>query len=167
MPIVWKPFLAGFAVSFALCLVGIFASMFSAQNSTARRVGRFGEVKGANLLDDAGIILGRFGQFLRFGGTEHVMLEAPTRAGKGVGVVIPNLLQWPDSVVVLDVKQENWDLTAGHRSKQLGQKTPSSTRSTRKAGHADIIRSGISTAAIPSKLSMSYRRSEPCCSHCR
>jgi type IV secretion system protein VirD4 len=51
------------------------------------------------------------------------MLEAPTRAGKGVGVVIPNLLSWPDSVVVLDVKQENWDLTSGHRSKQLGQKT--------------------------------------------
>jgi type IV secretion system protein VirD4 len=43
------------------------------------------------------------------------LLEAPTRAGKGVGVVVPNLLEWPDSVVVLDVKQENWDLTAGHR----------------------------------------------------
>jgi type IV secretion system protein VirD4 len=37
-----------------------------------------------------------FGPVLRFGGTEHVLLEAPTRAGKGVGVVIPNLLQWPD-----------------------------------------------------------------------
>jgi type IV secretion system protein VirD4 len=100
--------------------------MFSAQKLHGEaRWARFGEVKGANLLDDAGIILGRFGQkFLRFGGTEHVMLEAPTRAGKGVGVVIPNLLQWPDSVVVLDVKQENWDLTAGFRSKQLGRNHP-------------------------------------------
>ncbi|WP_338422189.1 type IV secretory system conjugative DNA transfer family protein [Novosphingobium decolorationis] len=51
------------------------------------------------------------------------MLEAPTRAGKGVGVVIPNLLSWPDSVVVLDVKQENWDLTSGYRARQLRQKT--------------------------------------------
>jgi hypothetical protein len=60
MPIVWKPFLAGFAVSFALCLVGIFASMFSAQKLHGEaRWARFGEVKGANLLDDAGIILGR------------------------------------------------------------------------------------------------------------
>jgi type IV secretion system protein VirD4 len=41
---------------------------------------------------------------------------APTRAGKGVGYVIPNLLNWPDSVVVLDVKRENWDRSAGFRA---------------------------------------------------
>ncbi|PNB52894.1 type IV secretion system protein VirD4, partial [Pseudomonas sp. GW531-E2] len=41
---------------------------------------------------------------------------APTRAGKGVGYVIPNLLNWPDSVVVLDVKKENWDRSAGFRA---------------------------------------------------
>src|SRR3546814_11641609 len=46
-----------------------------------------------------------------------ILLEAPTRAGKGVGVVIPNLLSWPDSVVVLDVKRENWDITAGFRAR--------------------------------------------------
>ncbi|QDK36007.1 type IV secretory system conjugative DNA transfer family protein [Sphingomonas sp. IC081] len=125
MPIVWQPFLLGFAISFALCLVGVFASMFSAQKLHGEaRWARFGEVKDAGLLASAGIILGRFNaRFLRFGGTEHVMLEAPTRAGKGVGVVIPNLLSWPDSVVVLDVKQENWDLTAGYRARELRQKT--------------------------------------------
>src|SRR3546814_4981081 len=54
---------------------------------------------------------------LIFGGNEHVLLEAQTRAGKGVGVVIPNLLTWPDSVVVLDVKRENWSTSAGYRQR--------------------------------------------------
>lgn len=64
-----------------------------------------------------GIVLGRKGgRLLVFGGPEHVMLYAPTRTGKGVGVVIPNLLTWPDSVVVLDVKRENWEATAGFRA---------------------------------------------------
>jgi type IV secretion system protein VirD4 len=44
------------------------------------------------------------------------MLSAPTRSGKGVGVVIPNLLNWPDSVVVLDIKGENYAITAGYRA---------------------------------------------------
>src|SRR3546814_13648560 len=52
---------------------------------------------------------------------EHVLLEAPTGSGKGVGIVIPNLLQWPDSVVVLDIKHENYEITAGFRRKG-GQK---------------------------------------------
>ena len=86
------------------------------------RWARQGEVRNAGLLDPKGIILGRQGQrYLRFGGSEHVLLEAPTRSGKGVGVVIPNLLEWPDSVVVLDVKQENWEKTAGYR-KSMGHK---------------------------------------------
>jgi len=44
------------------------------------------------------------------------MLYAPTRTGKGVGVVIPNLLAWPGSVVVLDIKRENFAATAGFRA---------------------------------------------------
>nr|WP_169477062.1 MULTISPECIES: type IV secretory system conjugative DNA transfer family protein [unclassified Novosphingobium] len=78
------------------------------------------EVRRGGLLDQEGILLGRRGKgFIQFGGTEHVLLEAPTRSGKGVGVVIPNLLTWPDSVVVLDVKQENWEKSAAWR-KQNG-----------------------------------------------
>lgn len=75
------------------------------------------ELVGAGLRAKTGIVLGRKGgRLLVFGGPEHVMLHAPTRSGKGVGVVIPNLLTWPDSVVVLDVKRENWEATAGFRA---------------------------------------------------
>lgn len=47
---------------------------------------------------------------------EHILVAAPTRSGKGVGVIIPTLLTWIDSVVVLDIKGENWDITSGFRS---------------------------------------------------
>ena len=75
------------------------------------------ELARAGLRSKHGILLGRqAGRPLVFGGPEHVLLYAPTRTGKGVGVVIPNLLTWPDSVVVLDVKRENWEATAGFRA---------------------------------------------------
>jgi type IV secretion system protein VirD4 len=75
------------------------------------------ELVAAGLRSRQGIVLGRKGgRLLVFGGSEHVMLHAPTRSGKGVGVVIPNLLTWPDSVVVLDVKRENWEASAGFRA---------------------------------------------------
>jgi type IV secretion system protein VirD4 len=75
------------------------------------------ELVGAGLRSRQGIVLGRKGgRLLTFGGSEHVMLYAPTRTGKGVGVVIPNLLTWSDSVVVLDVKRENWQASAGFRA---------------------------------------------------
>lgn len=66
--------------------------------------------------DGPGILVGRHrGEFLSLQGQLSVMLSAPTRSGKGVGVVIPNLLNWPDSVVVLDIKGENYKITAGYR----------------------------------------------------
>jgi type IV secretion system protein VirD4 len=66
-----------------------------------------------------GILVGKHrGQFLSLPGQLSVMLSAPTRSGKGVGVVIPNLLNWPDSVVVLDIKGENYDITAGYRAER-------------------------------------------------
>ncbi|TDN67165.1 type IV secretory system conjugative DNA transfer family protein [Paraburkholderia sp. BL10I2N1] len=55
------------------------------------------------------------GRYLRFAGQQFVLLAAPARSGKGVGVVIPNLLSYPDSAVVLDIKQENYTTTAGFR----------------------------------------------------
>lgn len=74
------------------------------------------QIRREGLRADQGIMLGlKGGKPLMFGGSEHVLLEAPTRAGKGVGVVIPNLFTWEGSVVVLDVKQENWQATAGFR----------------------------------------------------
>lgn len=67
----------------------------------------------------SGIVLGRYrGKLLRLGGQQSVLLAAPTRSGKGVGVVVPNLLDYDESVVVLDIKQENFDLTSGWRQRQ-------------------------------------------------
>uniref|UniRef100_A0A0H2XZQ7 TRAG protein n=1 Tax=Burkholderia orbicola (strain AU 1054) TaxID=331271 RepID=A0A0H2XZQ7_BURO1 len=61
-------------------------------------------------------MVGRWrGRYLRFAGQQFVLLAAPARSGKGVGIVIPNLLSYSDSVVVLDIKQENFRLTAGFR----------------------------------------------------
>ena len=68
---------------------------------------------------DDGIVVGKFnGRLLRLGGQQFVILAAPTRSGKGVGVVIPNLLDYQESVVVLDIKQENFQLTSGWRASQ-------------------------------------------------
>jgi type IV secretion system protein VirD4 len=76
------------------------------------------ELRKAGLLQSEGLILGRHqGRLLRLDGPEFVLLSAPTRSGKGVSFVIPNLLTWPQSVVVLDIKGENYDLTAGARLK--------------------------------------------------
>ena len=54
--------------------------------------------------------------YLRHDGPEHVLAIAPTRSGKGVGLVVPTLLSWPHSVVVNDQKAELWNLTAGWRA---------------------------------------------------
>lgn len=44
---------------------------------------------------------------------EHILCYAPSRSGKGVGLVVPSLLLWKDSSITLDPKGENWELTAG------------------------------------------------------
>ncbi|KZC75978.1 conjugal transfer protein TraG [Sphingobium yanoikuyae] len=113
----------GLLVSGAIAFILILALLRRgrALHGTARFASE-SEVRREHLRAKSGIIVGqKGGRYLVFGGTEHVLLEAPTRAGKGVGVVIPNLLSWADSVVVLDVKRENWDITAGFRSRH-GQK---------------------------------------------
>lgn len=66
-----------------------------------------------------GILVGKFGgQLVRLPGQQFVILAAPTRSGKGVGIVIPNLLDYGESIVVLDIKQENYELTSGWRAQQ-------------------------------------------------
>lgn len=75
------------------------------------------EVKRAGLLGNDGLVLGRFdGRYLRHDGPEHVLCFAPTRSGKGVGLVVPTLLTWPRSVIVHDIKGENFQLTSGWRA---------------------------------------------------
>lgn len=61
-------------------------------------------------------------QHLRHDGPEHVLAFAPTRSGKGIGLVIPTLLSWRESAVVLDIKGENWERTAGWRVEGAGQR---------------------------------------------
>jgi type IV secretion system protein VirD4 len=75
------------------------------------------ELDAAGLLSGSGVFLGRDGKnHLRHDGPEHVLAFAPTRSGKGVGLVIPTLLTWPHSAVIHDIKGENWQLTSGFRS---------------------------------------------------
>ena len=79
------------------------------------------EAKKGGLLTGDGILLGRMhGKFITLAGELFAMVAAPTRSGKGVGIVIPNLLNWPESAVVLDLKFENYEITSGFR-KEHGQ----------------------------------------------
>jgi len=85
------------------------------------RFARRGELASHGLFKptDDGILVGKYrGRLVRLGGQQFVILAAPTRSGKGVGVVIPNLLEYRESVVVLDIKQENYELTSGWRATQ-------------------------------------------------
>ena len=76
------------------------------------------EAKQAHLLAEDGLILGKLnGQFLMTQTPKFAMLIAPTRSGKGVGTIIPNLLNWSQSAIVVDVKGENFDVTSGFRAK--------------------------------------------------
>src|ERR1700684_1994874 len=49
-------------------------------------------------------------------GQQSVILAAPPRSGKDVGVCIPNGLNWPGSLVQVDIKRENWSITSGFRA---------------------------------------------------
>jgi type IV secretion system protein VirD4 len=106
------------------CAVAIVGSLWRARQS--RMVTTYGssrwatkrEVEAAGLFRTAGVLLGRLGsRYLRHDGPEHVLAFAPTRSGKGVGLVIPTLLSWTGSAVIHDIKGENWRLTVGWRAK--------------------------------------------------
>lgn len=118
-PVVLKAFGSGMVVG--LVLTGIMLWWLLKRKPPLHGAARFakeGEIRRAGFRADNGIVVGKKdGKFLTFGGSEHCIVEAPTRSGKGVGIVIPNLLSWQASVVVLDVKRENWDATAGFRQK--------------------------------------------------
>jgi type IV secretion system protein VirD4 len=115
--------LAG-ASGFMGCAAAIIGSLWRARQT--RMVTTYGssrwatrrEVEGAGLFRPAGVFLGRLGgRYLRHDGPEHVMAFAPTRSGKGVGLVVPTLLSWTGSAVIHDIKGENWQLTAGWRAR--------------------------------------------------
>ncbi|CAM3108028.1 type IV secretory system conjugative DNA transfer family protein [Streptobacillus felis] len=74
-----------------------------------------------NLLEESGVVLGEVdGRIIRDNGKTHILLSAPTRTGKGVSVIIPTLVDsWKDSVMVLDIKGENYQMTGGWRQKEF------------------------------------------------
>ena len=77
------------------------------------------DMKRAGLLTGQGSVLGyAFGRYLTYDGPEHQLVSGASRSGKGVGHVIPTLLNWNGSVLAYDVKNELWDITAGLRSKR-------------------------------------------------
>ncbi len=109
---------------FASIAVAIMMSVWRARE--ARDAETFGsarwattdEVRRAGLLGLDGVVLGKLARdYLRHDGPEHVLCFAPTRSGKGVGLVVPSLLTWPGSAIVHDIKGENWTLTAGFRAR--------------------------------------------------
>jgi type IV secretion system protein VirD4 len=111
--------MAGGLIGGGLLLAGLIYALW-ARGAPLHGAARFAserELKRHGFRSASGIIVGRKGgRFLIFGGSEHVLVEAPTRSGKGTGIVIPNLLTWQGSVVVLDVKRENFDASAGFRA---------------------------------------------------
>ena len=126
-----KKLVGSMAVSVLGMLVVLPGALFAASRQRRplhgdARFANAGEVARAGLIGNSkppspSILVGRYrGKFLALPGQLSVMLSAPTRSGKGVGVVVPNLLNWPDSVVVLDIKGENYDITAGYRA-ECGQ----------------------------------------------
>jgi len=106
------------------CAAAIFGSLWRARqrnNLTTYGSARWAnakDIRAAGLLTESGVFLGRTGpRYLRHDGPEHIMAFAPTRSGKGVGLVIPTLLGWSGSAVIHDIKGENWQLTAGWRQR--------------------------------------------------
>lgn len=107
--------LGGFGYTCAVFIIVLLPQKKSLHGDA--RFARHNEIRRAGLLGNDGIILGRIGtRFLMLAGQQGVALAAPPRAGKGTGIVIPNALNWPGSLVCIDIKRENWQLTAGYRA---------------------------------------------------
>ena len=114
------------AVSGGFLAIAAAIMMSIIRSREARNVATYGsarwaedkEIRAAGLLGPDGVVLGKYERdYLRHDGPEHVLCFAPTRSGKGVGLVVPTLLTWPGSCIVHDIKGENWTLTAGFRAR--------------------------------------------------
>ncbi len=80
------------------------------------------DISKAGLRSKKGIIIGRDSRgYLVAPGFQHCLLFAPTGSGKGVGMVIPNLLFWDQSVFIHDIKLENYEITSGYRREVMKQ----------------------------------------------
>ena len=125
----WQPYLYGAAAAGAAALVAPFAVVFAPARARKlhgdARWAKRSEVRAIGLFGSAGIIVGKLGnKFLMFDGTEqgkNVMVAASPGSGKTQGLMIPNCLNWPGSLIALDIKGECYTRTAGYRL-AMGQK---------------------------------------------
>lgn len=119
--------------SFLILIAGIGGIILKKQNDPSYGTARWGtldDLDSLNVLKTKytdGVILGLAkGLFKTFkivdNSNTHIALIAPTRAGKGVGVIIPTLLNWKSSTITTDLKGENYVKTAGFREKILKHK---------------------------------------------
>lgn len=116
-----------------ICFIFLYCLNFSRAKETVHGTAEWLEkdvdLKRAKLLKNSaggknkGVVLGlsKDKKYLMHDGPEHLLVMAPTRTGKGVGIIIPTLLTWEHSVVITDIKGENWGITSGFR-KKIGQK---------------------------------------------
>jgi len=130
------------------------------------------DIKNAGLVDaltnKTSLIVGGFEntkskvvEYLIHTGPESVLAYAPSRSGKGVGLVIPNLLSYEESAFVLDVKGELWSSTAGYRRDGLGQHVLFHNPSSLEPGNAqfnvlDEVRTTEPTAVKDTQLIAEY-----------
>ncbi len=107
-------------LSMSIALVAAWRRRAIARSATSSHgSARWGEP--ATLMGTRGVLIGKSdAELLRFDGEGHILTIAPTRSGKGVSCVIPNLLEYPGSALVTDPKGENYAVTAGWR-RRAGQ----------------------------------------------
>lgn len=116
----------GFGLPLLLWLIAaflIFKRRAKAFHGDARFASR-GDLARAGLLEATpdGVIIGKSGgSYLYLGGTQHIIMTAPTRTGKTTCVAIPVLLSYQHSIVCMDLKGELFQNTSGYRA-GIGQK---------------------------------------------
>lgn len=122
-PVLGRRLRGAVLLSGLLCFVVLPVSVLSATERHRplhgdARFARRPEIVKSGLLGSQGIIVGRYGNaFLMLAGQHFALLCAPTRSGKGAGVVIPNMLSWPESAVVNDLKGEVYKASGGFRAR--------------------------------------------------
>ena len=137
---VFNNLMKGYAAFLIILFIGLLVIAryrYSAKNKqklndslhgSARWAG-YDDIKKMGLLSSEGVVVGAFENKRIFGknkkhylihnGAEHILTYAPTRSGKGVGLIVPTLTTWKHSVIATDIKGELWSMTAGYRQQYL------------------------------------------------
>ncbi|NJS41436.1 type IV secretory system conjugative DNA transfer family protein [Candidatus Gracilibacteria bacterium] len=111
----------GFCVSLICPVIGYFFLLKKENTSPLYGNAKFASLKNIKNSDSVsidpqntkGIVVGKYkGKLVKYTKPDFVSLGAGTRSGKGASIVIPNLLEWQDSLIVLDIKQECFNITS-------------------------------------------------------